>query len=415
MMGAAAMDHGQREPQCSGDVPRLAILATHPIQYHAPWYRGLAKDGRLQIKVFFCHKATPEQQASAGFGVPFDWDVPLLEGYEHEFLKNVAAHPRTSSFNGLDVPGIGGSLRKGAFDAVLVNGWNYKAAWQTIWASKQLGLPVLTRGDSHLHTPRSGLKNWVKEMFYPLMLRAFDGFLDVGQWSRDYYLHYGAREDRIFRVPHVIDEVSFLSRAEGFQAERDAIRADWNLPSDATVFLFAGKFIAKKNPVDFLRALEIALRGGGRIVGIMVGDGPLRAVCESLVSEAGLPVTFCGFLNQSEIIKAYIAADCLVLPSDGGETWGIVVNEAMWNGLPCIVSDQVGCGPDLVAGQGTGEVFPLHNEAALAAAMVYLARNPEQRLACGARARAVIQAYSVASAVEGTVNAVAAVKRGRRA
>jgi glycosyltransferase involved in cell wall biosynthesis len=131
-----------------------------------------------------------------------------------------------------------------------------------------------------------------------------------------------------------------------------------------------------------------------------------------LVSKTGLPLTFAGFLNQSEIIKAYIAADCLVLPSDGGETWGIVVNEAMWSALPCIVSDQVGCGPDLVAGRGTGEVFPLHDEAALAAAMSYFARHPEQRCACGARAKALIQAYSVASAVEGTVDAVTAVKRG---
>ena len=69
----------------------------------------------------------------------------------------------------------------------------------------------------------------------------------------------------------------------------------------------------------------------------------------------------------------------------------MVVNEAMWSGLPCIVSDQVGCGPDLVAAQGTGEVFPLHDEAALAAAMVRFARNPEQRRACGVRARTVIQ------------------------
>ncbi len=415
MMDTAAVDHGQHGPRCLGKVPRLAILATHPIQYHAPWYRGLVADGRLQIKVFFCHRATPEQQASAGFGVPFEWDVPLLDGYEHEFLNNVAAHPCTSSFNGLNVPEIGQSLRNGDFDAVLVNGWNYKAAWQTIWAAKQLGLPVLTRGDSHLHTPRSGLKNWIKEMAYPLMLRAFDGFLDVGQWSRDYYLHYGAPQNRVFHVPHVIDEAGFLSRAESLHAERNAIRKTWNLPADATIFLFAGKFIAKKNPLDFLRALEIAVRADAHVVGLMVGDGPLRPSCQSLVSSAGLPVTFSGFLNQSEIIKAYIAADCLVLPSDGGETWGIVVNEAMWSGLPCIVSDQVGCGPDLVAGQGTGEIFPLHDEAALATAMIHFAHNPEQRRACAERARTVIRAYSIASAVEGTVKAVAEVKRGSRA
>jgi glycosyltransferase involved in cell wall biosynthesis len=374
----------------------------------------LAADGRLQIKVFFCHHATPEQQASAGFGTAFEWDVPLLEGYEHEFLKNVATHPRTSSFNGLDVPGIGESLRKGGFDAVLINGWNYKAAWQATWASRQLGLPVLTRGDSHLHTPRSGLKNWVKEMSYPLMLRAFDGFLDVGQWSRDYYLHYGAPQNRIFHVPHVVDEARFLSMAGSLQAARDAIRAEWGLPTAAIVFLFAGKFIGLKNPMLFLRSLKSAFGEEQLIAGLMVGDGPLRQECQLFTSEAGLPAVFTGFLNQSKLANAFVAADVLVVPSEH-ETWGMVVNEAMWSGLPCIVSDQVGCAPDLVAAQGTGEVFPLHDEGALAAAMVHFARNPERRRACGARARAVIQAYSIASAVDGTVKAVAAVKRGPHA
>lgn len=412
-MDAAAIDHDQHSVRCRREVPRLAILATHPIQYHAPWYRGLAADGRLQIKVFFCHQASPKQQADAGFGVPFEWDVPLLDGYEHEFLKNVAAHPHTSSFNGLDVPEIGQSLRRGDFDAVLVNGWNYKAAWQTIWASKQLGLPVLVRGDSHLHTPRSGLKNWVKEIAYPLMLRAFDGYLDVGQWSRDYYLHYGTPQSRVFHVPHVIDETRFVTMNARLQAARNAIRTEWGLPSEATVFLFAGKFIALKNPMLFLRSLKSAFGEERLIAGLMVGDGALRQECQLFARDAGLPTVFTGFLNQSRLANAFVAADVLVLPSQH-ETWGIVVNEAMWSGLPCIVSDQVGCGPDLVDAKGTGEVFALDNESALASAMVHFARNPEQRRARGARARTVIQDYSIASAVEGTVEAVAAVKRELR-
>jgi glycosyltransferase involved in cell wall biosynthesis len=410
MTGVATIENGRGAQSYSGKVPRLAILATHPIQYHAPWYRALAADGRLQIKVFFCHRPTPQQQGAAGFGVPFEWDVPLLDGYEHEFLKNVAKTPQTSSFNGLNVSGMREVLRDGAFDAVLVNGWNYKAAWQTIWAAKQLGLPVLTRGDSHLHTPRSRLKSLVKEITYPLMLRAFDGFLDVGQWSREYYLHYGVRRERIFHVPHVIDETVFRLGVKSRQTQRDAFRNEWGLPGDAIVFLFAGKFIALKNPMKFLRGIDVAFQEESKVAGLMVGDGPLRRGCENYASRTGTPVVFTGFLNQSKLMTAFLAADALVLPSEH-ETWGIVVNEAMWCGLPCIVSDQVGCCPDLVAGRGTGEMFPLHDEAALAAAMVQFARCPEMRLACGERAMAVVHEYSIASAVEGTVNAVAAVKR----
>jgi glycosyltransferase involved in cell wall biosynthesis len=61
-----------------------------------------------------------------------------------------------------------------------------------------------------------------------------------------------------------------------------------------------------------------------------------------------IPASFTGFLNQTEISQAYVAADCLVLPSDYGETWGLVVNEALASQLPCIVSDACGCAENLV-------------------------------------------------------------------
>jgi glycosyltransferase involved in cell wall biosynthesis len=73
--------------------------------------------------------------------------------------------------------------------------------------------------------------------------------------------------------------------------------------------------------------------------------------------------SFTGFLNQTEISRAYVAADCLVLPSDHGETWGLVVNEALASGLPCLVSDACGCAEDLAGPQFS---FPLGDVGVLA-------------------------------------------------
>src|SRR5439155_13243227 len=129
---------------------------------------------------------------------------------------------------------------------------------------------------------------------------------------------------------------------------------------DSTVVLFAGKFIALKRPLDFIRAVA-----GAPVAGLMAGDGPLRGECEALARTLGANIRFTGFLNQREIAGAYSAADALVLPSDQ-ETWGMVVNEAMSCGLPCIVSDSVGCGPDLIEPSKTGFIFPTGNTGALA-------------------------------------------------
>ena len=163
---------------------RLAVLTSHPIQYYAPLFRELSRD--LDIHVFFAHKASPAEQAAAGFGQAFDWDVDLLAGYAHTFLQNVAKRPGTGHFSGCDTPGVGAELRNGRFDALLVLGWHLKSFVQGIAAAKRLGLPVLVRGDSHLGTPRSHLKTMVKRLAYPPLLRVFDGALYVGRRSRAY-------------------------------------------------------------------------------------------------------------------------------------------------------------------------------------------------------------------------------------
>src|SRR5437660_6507807 len=85
---------------------RLAIVATHPIQYQAPWFKALASHAKVDLEVFFGHFATPKEQADAGFGVKFEWDTPLFDGYRYRFLKNVAAQPGPNRFAGIDTPEI---------------------------------------------------------------------------------------------------------------------------------------------------------------------------------------------------------------------------------------------------------------------------------------------------------------------
>ncbi len=140
----------------------------------------------------------------------------------------------------------------------------------------------------------------------------------------------------------------------------------------------------------------------------MVGDGPLRERCQRLVEELRLPIRFTGFLNQSEIATAYIAADVLVVPS-AAETWGLVVNEAMSCGRPCLVSDQVGCGPDLVSSSACGFVFPVGDVEALASRMADCATRPEHVATMGDRARALAARFSVTAAVESLMQALARV------
>ena len=201
---------------------RLGVLATHPIQYHAPLYRALAK--RIDLEVYFAHQQTAQGQAKAGFGVAFEWDVPLLDGYSYQFLTNRAKNPDVSTFAGCNTPEVADIIARERFDAFLVNGWYNRSFWQAMRACWRTGTPLLVRGDSQLHTPRSSAKRLVKEVVYRAFIPRFDGYLVVGQRAKEYYLNYGARPERIHFVPHFVDNAFFSSSAEHLRAERGALR-----------------------------------------------------------------------------------------------------------------------------------------------------------------------------------------------
>jgi glycosyltransferase involved in cell wall biosynthesis len=380
---------------------RLGVLATHPIQYHAPLYRALAQE--LDLQVYFAHRQSAEGQAAAGFGVAFEWDVPLLDGYMYRFLKNVAKEPSTQGFRGCDTPEIGRIIAEERFDAFLVNGWYNKSFWQAMTACWRTGTPLLVRGDSQLATPRNLPFRMAKEAFYRAFIPRFGGYLVVGKRAREYYLHYGARPERMFFVPHFVDNARFRKLAA--QVDQQALREELRLKSDTRILLFVGKFMPKKRPGDLIRAARLLQDRGQTLQVVLVGSGALEADLRALVKAQEVPVHFAGFKNQSELPYYYAGADLLVLPSDGGETWGLVVNEAMACGLPAVVSDTVGCYPDLIDPGETGEVFPMGDVEALADAMeraLHLvgSRQTEHSLANK------MSTYSLATAVQGLLQAV---------
>lgn len=212
-------------------------------------------------------------------------------------------------------------------------------------------------------------------------------------------------------------------------------RREWNVPDDAFCVLFCGKFIGKKRPGDLVAAARRLEARGARLGArgealhlLFVGSGELgaelRAGCDVTFDAEAVPASvrakperpqapslaplasndaprasFPGFLNQTQIPRAYAAADCLVLPSDHGETWGLVVNEAMASGVPCVVSDACGCAEDLVEPELR---YPCGDVGALARAIAHVRDNRE---ALAARCRERVKAFDLGA----TVDAVAGI------
>jgi glycosyltransferase involved in cell wall biosynthesis len=251
------------------------------------------------------------------------------------------------------------------------------------------------------------LKSALKYLPYRWFLNRIDAHLYVGRANRDYLRSYGVPDGRLFFVPHFVDNAFFTDRSDRARDDGNAraLRGSLGIGESALVFMFAGKFIEKKRPHDFIRACALAARQArGSVHGIMVGDGPLRTSSESLAAELGAPVHFVGFRNQTELPVCYAAADFLVLASDARETWGLVVNEAMACGLPALVTRQSGCADDLVQEGLTGFTYEVGDIAALADRMAECGDIDIEVMR--RRARAHVSKYSVDNAVEGTLIAL---------
>jgi glycosyltransferase involved in cell wall biosynthesis len=382
---------------------RLAVLTSHPVQYYAPLFRELAR--RMDLKVFFAHRATPNEQARAGFGTPFEWDVDLTSGYPNTFLENVARRPGIGWFSGCDTPGIGRALRQGKFDALLLMGWHLKSYLQGLLAAKRLGIPVLVRGDSQLATPRSPLKRMAKALAYPPFLRLFNTALYTGERSRTYYEHYRYPSQRLFFSPHCIDNEWFAVRATR-EAGRH-LRERFGIARETSVLLFAGKLVPFKRPMDLLLAAALCRESGRNVEVMIAGDGELRGHLIAEAKELSVPLHMLGFCNQTEMPAAYAAADCLILPSDGRETWGLVANEALACGRRVIVSGACGCAPDLARDADAGRCFPAGDTQALAKCIQDTIETPPAR----AKIARISSAYSLDAAVTGITAALECLSR----
>lgn len=325
----------------------LAILTTHPIQYQVPLWQALARDGRVPFEVWYLTRHGIETSHDREFGQAFAWDLDTLTGYPSRFLE-MAPGATPADFWACRLRGsLQPTFKERSARALWVQGWQVLAYWQAVREAHATGMEVWLRGESNDLAPVSPWKRAAKGVLLGQLFSRVDHFLCIGTANRRLYRQFGVSEGRLHPAPYAVDNDRFAAQAVEARGRRAEIRARWGIPGKAFCVLFCGKFIAKKRPLDLVAASQY-LKGRGQDIHLLfVGSGALEAELRGRCAANGIAASFTGFLNQTQISEAYVAADCLALPSDFGETWGLVVNEAMASGLPCAVSDECGCAEDL--------------------------------------------------------------------
>ncbi len=390
---------------------RLAYLVSHPIQYQTPLLRRIALEPEIDLTVFFGSDFSVRGYKDEGFGVDVKWDIPLLEGYKYEFLPVV----RDRGTEGLLTPisagltaRLAGRAGGPAFDLLWVHGYATVNQMHGILAARMLGIPVLIRSDSSLRDrPRGGLKLAAKTVFFAMLRHLVDGVLVTGTLNRQYWRHYLGEGFPLFLLPYAVDNTWFQARAREAVAGRTQLQAELGLEPGRPVILFASKLQTRKHCDDLVSAYVRLLADDWQAKEpylLIVGDGEERAALERQAQ--GLAgIRFCGFRNQTEMPRFFDLATVFVLPARH-EPWGLIVNEVMNAGRAVIVTDDVGCQPDLVTDGVEGCVYPVRDVEALTAALGYVLLEPGRAEAMGQAALARIDRWSFEQDVQGLREAV---------
>jgi glycosyltransferase involved in cell wall biosynthesis len=394
---------------------RVAYLLSHPIQYQSPLLRLLAQQPGLELTVLYTSDFSVRSYHDKGFGAAVEWDVPLLGGYRHEFLPRILDSHDVSFFRPLN-RGIFRRLRQGRFDVLWIHGYATLNSWMAMAAAKMLGIPVLLRTDSTLiDHPRGRVKLAVKNLFFRILRRFTFGVLSVGHRNTEYWRHHLGADIPVFSIPYAVDNAFFQERCRAASATREQLRQQLGLEAGRPVLLFASKLLARKCCIDLVNAyLELVKRSRSQDESrplpylLIVGAGEQRPLIESRLQQAPEQdregIRMLGFRNQSELPCFYDLCDAFVLPSIH-EPWGLVVNEAMNAGKAIVVSDQVGCQPDLVEDGDNGVVFRARDVGALADALANVLEDPVACRKMGERSLQRIQAFSFEANVRGLMQA----------
>ena len=319
----------------------IFIFDSHPVQYKAPVYQRLQQIRPGSFRVIYATDATMRGHRDREFQTSVAWDTPLLEGYDYTVLNNENGTP-LDGFRSLTGRGVFALMKKERPKAALISQFLYAYDFAVYVTCVRLGIPIWIRHETQDEAfTRPAWKRAARGLAYRLAYLGVSHAFYIGELNREHLRRHGIAEGRLSRAAYCTPARSDPTLLVTW---REEIRKSLGVDPLETLLLFSGKFIDKKNPQLIFGALSrFSAEERQRFHLVFVGAGPLESALRERAQEFPGRVHFTGFVNQAEIPKYYAAADILILPSRrAGETWGLVVNEALQAGCGVILTRAVG-------------------------------------------------------------------------
>ena len=281
------------------------------------------------------------------------------------------------------------NLLQKIWDAIIICGYSTPTAMLAIEYLRFKNIPFYLEVDGGIIRPDSKLKFWFKKH----LISAPSGWFSSGKTTTKYLVHYGATPEKIYQYPFtslmqkdILPQIPILEHKKEL---RKALGITEN-----KVLISVGQFIHRKGYDILLKAAANLPKDIGIYI---IGDNPTEEYL-SLQKELSLPqVHFVGFQSKEELKKWYQAADVFVLPTRE-DIWGLVINEAMAQGLPIITTDKCIAGLELVKNEENGYIIPTNAISALEKAIKKIFTQDYYKM--GQKSLELINNYTIENMVE---------------
>lgn len=318
---------------------RVGIFTTHPIQYQVPLFRSLEKEKNISPYIFYASDHGIKPKIDKEFNKKFIWNINLITGYKSKIIGSKKIDVNSFMLNSNEIKQ---EIIKNNFDATIIFGWNSIYYLKSIIYSFFYSKLSILRVENNLLKKENIIIKFFKKIFLYFFFKLFDYFLYIGKSNYEFYIKNGVKKKKLLPAPYFVDNNFFKT-----YNKKNNIKI-----TNQVTFIFSGKFIERKRPLDILMALNNPILKTYKYKFFFLGDGILKKKCIEFCKKNKLSnIVFLGFVNQKQIVKYYNKSDVIIMPSDY-ETWGLSINEAMSCGCACIASKETGCVKDLIKTKG---------------------------------------------------------------
>lgn len=315
---------------------KLAFITNIRAPYRILQFNEFAKIDDIKFTAYYTHKENDNRK----------WESKNSVGYNEVYL------------NGLNISEKYGYINKGLYnlvqsnDVIIIGGYEQPTYICISILCKLLKKKYIISFDGISTDRLSDYESKLKKVVKNVVVKNASFILGNGEVSKRYFNEvFNYPIEKIYNQYLTVDSKKINELYRDKDNYRKEYRKRYNIDMNEKVLIYSGRLISIKNVDSVIKAIGKLKKADLTL--LITGGGELEEELRELSREENVKVIITGFISEQEdLFKHYFAGDTLILPSSVYEVWGLVVNEAMFAGLPILVSQICGCSLDLIKDNG---------------------------------------------------------------